>query len=129
MAMVFLMGYKWLDFPPKDDPNKRIKGFSIFLGIQERDTYGVVPVGDGGKRFVNETLAQRLGLNSKFFEDNLYDFINVDINFDGKVVGVSALTEEQKQSPYYPFSTAGPSASQASASSTAAGGNSGRYPF
>lgn len=123
MAMVFLMGYKWLDFPPKDDPNKRIKGFSIFLGIPDRDTIGVVPVGDGGKRFINETLVQRLGLNSNFFEDNLFDFINVDINFDGKVAGVSALTEEQRQSSEYPFSSSAP------ATASAADGKPRRYPF
>ena len=31
MSKVFLSGYKPLDFPAKDDPNRRIKGYNLFL--------------------------------------------------------------------------------------------------
>lgn len=110
MAMVFLMGYRPLDFHPQDDPTKTIKGFNLFLGVSARDTLGVVPVSDGGKRFIGERLAQDIGVTKKFLDDNLYDFINLDIDFNGKIIDCAALTDDQKNSAEYPFSGSNASA-------------------
>lgn len=104
MAMVFLSGYRPLDFHPQDDPTRTIKGFNLFLCMHARDTVGVVPVSDGGKRFIGEKACSEVGITQKFLDDNLYDFINLDIDFNGKIVGCAALTEEEKKNnPDYPF--------------------------
>lgn len=108
MQMVLLTGYRYCDFSPKDDPNKRIKGYSVYLctktGDEKDGVYGVMPISDGGKRFINADLCDRLGITSKFLSDNLYDFIGVDFDINGKFTEFRALTaDEKRNNPDYPF--------------------------
>ena len=103
MSKVFLSGYKPLDFPAKDDPNRRIKGYNLFLCTQAKDTIGVVPVSDGGKRFISDAAALDMGMSKQFLDDNLYDFINLEIDFNGKIIGCPAFTDEEKKADDYPF--------------------------
>ena len=48
-----------------------------------------------------------MGLSKKFLDENLYDFINVDIDVNGKIAGVAALTDEERSAPDYPFAARG----------------------
>lgn len=107
MIRVFLSGYRRLDFPAKDDPNRQIKGYSMFICTPKDDGFGVFPVDDGGKRFVSDAAALNMGLSKKFLDENLYDFINVDIDVNGKIAGIAALTDEERSAPDYPFAARG----------------------
>lgn len=103
MSKVLLTGYRELDFTPKDDPNKRIRGFNVFLCVKDNDSVGFVPVDNGGKRFIGEQACQSLGITKKFLDENLLDVINMDVDFNGKIISCSALTDEQRSDPDYPF--------------------------
>lgn len=103
MIRVFLSGYRRLDFPAKDDPSRQIKGYSIFICTPKDDGFGVFPVDDGGKRFISDAAALNMGLSKKFLDEHLYDFINVDIDVNGKIAGIEALSDEEKKADDYPF--------------------------
>lgn len=108
MQMVLLTGYRYLDFSPKDDPDKKIKGYSVYLcaktGEEKDGVYGVMPISDGGKRFLSASLCEKLGIDGKFLSENLYDFVGVDFDINGKFTSFCALTDdEKKQNSDYPF--------------------------
>ena len=44
-----------------------------------------------------------MGMSKQFLDDNLYDFINLEIDFNGKIIGCSAFTDEEKKADDYPF--------------------------
>lgn len=109
MVRVFLNGYTRLDFPAKDDPNRQIKGYNLFICSfsQKEGSFGVFPVDNGGKRFISDAAALDMGMSKKFLDENLYDFINIDIDVNGKIVGCAALTDEERSAPDYPFAARG----------------------
>lgn len=92
---IFLMGYRKLDFADKNQPDRRVKGFSLYLGQEADGVVGVLPVSDGGKRFINSDQCSKLGVTEKWLNDRIGDFIDVDINFDGKIVYISDFAENK----------------------------------
>lgn len=110
MTLVLLTGFRYIDFSPRDDPNKRIRGYNVYLcapGGRAEDGYlGVMPISDGGKRFISEALCVKLNLTRKTLDDCLYDFIVVNFDINGKFTEFRPLTKEEKQNnPDYPFGT------------------------
>ena len=92
---IFLMGYRKLDFEDKQQPGRRVQGFSLYLGQEVDGVVGVVPVSDGGKRFINADKSSKLGITEKWLTDRIGDFINVDTDFDGKIVFVSDIDDNK----------------------------------
>lgn len=108
MQLVLLTGFKRLDFSPKDEPDKRIKGYNVFLcaktGEEKDGVYGVMPISDGGKRFLGDALCEKLGVDRTLLTQNLYDFFAVEFDINGKFTSFRALTEEEKKKmDDYPF--------------------------
>lgn len=92
MTKVLLTGYKRLDFSPKDDPGKRIKGFSLYLASSpdpDSGIVGFVPVSDGGKRFLNDSVCQKLGIDEQFLSDYLNQPLYMDVDFNGRIISCS----------------------------------------
>lgn len=85
---IFLMGYRKLDFADKEDPNRRITGFNLYLAHEEKDVVGVIPVSKEGKRFLTAVLAKQLGITEQWLDSRIDSFIDIDINFDGKIVDI-----------------------------------------
>lgn len=94
MAKVLLTGYRELDFAPHDDPNRHIKGFNVFLCSPHKDIKGFVPVSEGGKRFLGEQLCNNLGITKKFLDDNLLSLLEMDVDFNGKIISCAACKSE-----------------------------------
>ena len=94
---IFLMGYRKLDFADKQQPDRRVQGFSLFLGQEADDVVGVLPVSDGGKRFINAAKASKLGITEKWLSDRIGDFIYVDTDFDGKIVDISDYNDKKSE--------------------------------
>lgn len=112
MTLVLLTGYHYMDFSPKDEPDKRIKGFNVYLcapaGNAENGWAGVVPVSDGGKRFIGESACKYLGITREMLNDCLYDFIGVNFDINGKFTEFRPLTaDEKRNNPDYPFDSNG----------------------
>lgn len=94
---IFLMGYRSVDFEDKQQPGRRVQGFSLYLGQEANGVTGVIPVSDGGKRFINADRCSKIGLTENWLKDRIGDFINVDIDFDGKVVLISDLDDDKSE--------------------------------
>lgn len=86
---IFLMGYHFMDFPDSKDPNRRIQGYNLFLAQEAKDVVGVKPVSNEGKRFLTAVKAKQLGINDDWLDDHIDDFINIEIDFDGKIIDIS----------------------------------------
>lgn len=85
---IFLMGYKYMDFPDQNDPSRRITGYNLFLAQDGDDVVGVFPVSKEGKRFLTAVKAKSLGITNQWLDDRIDGFIDIDINFDGKIVDI-----------------------------------------
>lgn len=90
---IFLMGYKYMDFSDKDDPSRRITGYNLFLAQEGDDVVGVFPVSKEGKRFLTAAKANQLGITIQWLDDRIDGFIDIDINFDGKIVDIRDYVE------------------------------------
>lgn len=86
---VFLTGYEYMDFPARDDPSKQIQGYNLYLAVENDRVIGFVPVGDGGKRFITVSAADKFGVDKKFFDEHLLSLIDIDTNFDGRITKIS----------------------------------------
>lgn len=90
---IFLMGYQSMDFPDSKDPSRRIQGCNLFLAQEAKDVVGVRPVNNDGKRFLTAVKAKQLGINESWLDDHIDGFIDIDIDFDGKIVDISDYSE------------------------------------
>lgn len=93
---IFLLGYRKLDFSDSKDPDRKIQGFSLFLAQEAEGVEGVVPVSNEGKRFLSSTVAKKIGITDNWLDDRIDSFIDIDINFDGKIVDISDYDSEKK---------------------------------
>lgn len=85
---IFLMGYRKLDFADSVDPSRRITGYNLFLAQEDENVVGVFPVSKEGKRFLTAANAKQLGVTDQWLDDRIDGFIDIDINFDGKIVDI-----------------------------------------
>lgn len=85
---IFLMGYKYMDFPDKNDPSRRITGYNLFLAQEGDDVVGVFPVSKDGKRFLTAAKAEQIGITNQWLDSRIDRFIDIEINFDGKIVDI-----------------------------------------
>lgn len=92
---IFLMGYLPMDFPDSKDSSRRIQGFSLFLAQEAKDVVGVRPVSNDGKRFLTSVKAKQLGISDAWLDDHIDGFIDIDIDFDGKIVDISEYSENK----------------------------------
>lgn len=90
---IFLMGYKYMDFPDQNDSSRRIMGYSLFLAQEGDDVVGVFPVSKEGKRFLTASKAKQLGITNQWLDDRIDGFIDIEINFDGKIVDIRDFVE------------------------------------
>lgn len=95
---IFLMGYRKLDFADSEDPNRRITGYNLFLAQEDKDIVGVFPVSKEGKRFLTAAKAKLLGITDQWLDDRIDGFIDIDINFDGKIVDICDYFEPSEGS-------------------------------
>lgn len=92
---IFLMGYRKLDFPDSNDPTRRINGYNLFLAQEDKDVVGVFPVSKEGKRFLTAAKAKELGITEQWLVDRIDGFIDIEINFDGKIVDISDYSDDK----------------------------------
>lgn len=95
---IFLLGYKYMDFPDKEDPKRRITGYSLYLAQEADDIVGVLPVSKEGKRFLTAAKAKQLGITNQWLDDRIDGFIEIEINFDGKIVDIRDYVESSDDS-------------------------------
>lgn len=92
---IFLIGYLPMDFPDSKDPTRRIQGRNLYLAEEAEGVVGVRPVSNDGKRFLTDVKAKQLGITNAWLDDHIDGFINIDINFDGKIVDISEYSENK----------------------------------
>lgn len=85
---IFLMGYRKLDFADSENPERRVQGFTLYLAQEADEVVGVTPVSKEGKRFLPLSVCDRLGVTEGWLNARIDGFIDIDINFDGKIVGI-----------------------------------------
>lgn len=90
---IFLMGYHYMDFPDSNDPTRRIRGYNLYLAQEAKDVVGVMPVSKDGKRFLSAAKANELEITNQWLDDHIDSFIDIDINFDGKIVDIRDFVE------------------------------------
>ena len=91
---VLLTGWQFMDFPARDDPSKRIQGFSLYLAIEKEYVNGFVPVSDEGKRFLTMNAANKYGITEKFLSEHELGLLDIDVDFNGKICDVREYAEE-----------------------------------
>lgn len=94
---IFLLGYRKLDFPDKNDPDRRVTGYSLFLAREADDVFGVLPLSKEGKRFLNAATAKKIGITDQWLADHIDDFIDVSTDFDGKIVDISEYNDKKSE--------------------------------
>lgn len=92
---IFLMGYYFMDFPDSKDPSRRVQGFNLYLAQEVKDVVGVRPVSNDGKRFLTAVKAKQLGISDVWLDDHIDGFIDIDIDFDGKIIDISDYSEQK----------------------------------
>ncbi len=92
---IFLMGYRKLDFADNKDPDRRITGYSLFLAQESEGVVGVLPVSNDGKRFLNAARAKQIGITDQWLDDRIDGFIDIEIDFDGKIVDISDYSDDK----------------------------------
>lgn len=90
---VFLTGWQYMDFPARDDPSKKIQGYSLFLAIEKEHVNGFVPVSDEGKRFLSMTLANKFGITQQFLKEHELGLLDIDVDFNGKISDIKEYSE------------------------------------
>lgn len=85
---VLLTGWQYMDFPARDDPNKKIQGYNLYLAIEKEHVNGFIPVSDEGKRFISLTSANKLGVSQSFLAQHELNLLDVDVDFNGKICDI-----------------------------------------
>ena len=94
---IFLLGYRKLDFEDKENPERRITGYSLFLAQEAQGVVGVLPVSKEGKRFLNAATAKRIGITDQWLDDHIDDFIDISTDFDGKIIDISEYNDQKSE--------------------------------
>lgn len=82
---VNLCGVRDLDFQTKDGDT--IKGIKIFFSYEEDGVAGYAT----DSKFVSGSLCDRLGLSFKVLKDYVGQVVEIDVNLNGKITGISAV--------------------------------------
>lgn len=94
---VLLTGWQRLDFEPKDRPGERIKGYNLFMCAKasNHNVVGFVPLDNGGKRFITDNSASKLGITEKFLDENCVGFIEVSADLNGKLSSIEPIPDDE----------------------------------
>lgn len=92
---IYFLGYHYMDFPDRQDPTRRVQGYNLYFAQESSEVVGVIPVSNGGKRFLSAAKAGQLGITQTWLNGRLGDFVNVEIDFDGKIVSISDCSENK----------------------------------
>lgn len=95
---IFFLGYRKIDFEDKEQPGRRITGFSLYFAQEQDQVSGVVPVSNNGKRFLNAARAKQIGITDQWLESHIGDFIDVSTDFDGKIVDIADYDDKKSAS-------------------------------
>lgn len=87
MAQVTLIGVRNLDFEAAD--GKNIQGVKIFFAHDDPNVEGQITE----NKFISSAACDKMGLTFGNLCSCIGQILNVDVDFNGKIIGISEVTD------------------------------------